>query len=59
MLALAGAMTVLFELSVQIARIHDRKKEREAVADGWGDHPEDYDFSEPPESGKVNTDDVT
>jgi sec-independent protein translocase protein TatC len=58
MLALAGAMTVLFELAVQIARIHDRKKERERVADGWGDHPEDYDFSDP-EPGKVNTDDVT
>jgi sec-independent protein translocase protein TatC len=60
MLALAGAMTVLFELAVQIARIHDRKKERERVADGWGDHPEDYDFSEPEEKpDKVNTDDVT
>lgn len=41
MLALAGAMTVLFEVAVQIARIHDRKKDREAVAEGWGD-PEDY-----------------
>jgi len=59
MIALAGAMTVLFELATQLARIHDRKKERERAADGWGDHPEDYDFSEPPESGKVNTDDVT
>jgi sec-independent protein translocase protein TatC len=59
MLALAGAMTVLFELAVQIARIHDRKKDRELAADGWGDHPEDYDFSEPAESDKVNTDDVT
>jgi sec-independent protein translocase protein TatC len=58
MLALAGAMTVLFELAVQIARIHDRKKDREAVADGWGDHPEDYDFSDP-DPDKVNTDDVT
>jgi sec-independent protein translocase protein TatC len=59
MMALAGAMTVLFELATQIARIHDRRKEREAVADGWGDHPEDYDFDEPPKSDKVNTDDVT
>ena len=36
-------MTVLFELAVQIARIHDRKKDRQAVAEGWGD-PEDYDL---------------
>jgi sec-independent protein translocase protein TatC len=59
MLALSGAMTVLFEVAVQIARIHDRKKDREAVADGWGDHPEDYDFDEPSKPDKVNTDDVT
>ncbi|TDV44886.1 twin-arginine translocase subunit TatC [Actinophytocola oryzae] len=52
MLALAGAMTVLFELAVQVARIHDRGKAKAAVADGWGDHPEDYDFSD-------KTDDVT
>ncbi|MPZ79368.1 MAG: twin-arginine translocase subunit TatC [Actinophytocola sp.] len=43
MLALAGAMTVLFEVAVQIARVHDRKKARQAVADGWGD-PEDSDL---------------
>jgi sec-independent protein translocase protein TatC len=43
MLALSGAMTVLFELAVQIARVHDRKKDRQAVAEGWGD-PEDYDL---------------
>jgi sec-independent protein translocase protein TatC len=57
MLALAGAMTVLFEVAVQIARIHDRKKDREAIADGW--HPdEDYDI-EPTTSAKANVDDVT
>ncbi len=43
MLALASAMTVLFEVAVQIARVHDRRKDRQAVAEGWGD-PEDYDL---------------
>lgn len=57
MLALAGAMTVLFEVAVQIARIHDRKKDREAIADGWRPD-EDYDV-EPATSGKSNVDDVT
>jgi sec-independent protein translocase protein TatC len=41
MLVLSGAMTVLFEFAVQVSRVHDRKKDRQAVADGWGD-PEDY-----------------
>jgi sec-independent protein translocase protein TatC len=64
MLALAGAMTVLFELAVQIARVHDRKKDRQAVADGWGD-PEDYDLKpedvpDRPKSDKATGfDDVT
>jgi sec-independent protein translocase protein TatC len=35
MLVLAGSLTLLFELSVQIARIHDRRKARRAVDDGW------------------------
>jgi sec-independent protein translocase protein TatC len=43
MLALAASMTVLFEVAVQIARVHDRKAARKAVAEGWGD-PEDYDL---------------
>jgi sec-independent protein translocase protein TatC len=35
MVALAGALTLLFELSIQISRVHDRRKEREDVAAGW------------------------
>ncbi len=65
MLALAGAMTVLFEVAVQIARVHDRKKDRQAVAEGWGD-PEDYDLEpdDVPEKSKkaespTGFDDVT
>lgn len=49
MLALALAMTVLFELAVQLARLHDRKAARAAVAEGWGD-AEDYDLG-PDEAG--------
>lgn len=45
MIALAVSMTILFELATQLARIHDRKADREAVAEGWGD-PEDYDMDE-------------
>jgi sec-independent protein translocase protein TatC len=68
MLALAGSMTVLFELAVQIARVHDRKAARQAVAEGWGD-AEDYDLKpedleEKPGKKKADTpssgfDDVT
>jgi len=62
MLALAGAMTVLFEVAVQIARVHDRRKDREAVAEGWGE-PEDYDLKpkDIPDKPKSSTgfDDVT
>jgi sec-independent protein translocase protein TatC len=43
MLVLAGSMTVLFEFATQIARVHDRKKDIQSVAEGWGD-PEDYDL---------------
>ena len=58
MLALSGAMTVLFEVAVQIARIHDRKKDREAIADGWRPD-EDYDVEPATSGGKSNVDDVT
>jgi len=44
MMVLAVAMSLLFEVAVQIARVHDRKSDRQSVIDGWGD-PEDYDLS--------------
>lgn len=56
MLALAGAMTVLFEVAVQIARIHDRKKDRQAVEDGWTDPDDEL---EPVNPKASNVDDVT
>lgn len=40
MLALALALTLLFEMAVQIARIHDRRKLRKK-ADEWGDVSDD------------------
>ncbi|WP_040790975.1 twin-arginine translocase subunit TatC [Nocardia paucivorans] len=36
MLALALALTVLFEMAVQFARINDKRRARRAQAEGWG-----------------------
>ncbi len=56
MLVLSGAMTVLFEVAVQIARIHDRRKDRRDIEEGWAD-PDDP--LEPVNPRVGGTDDVT
>jgi sec-independent protein translocase protein TatC len=35
MCVLAGGLSVLFEVSVQVARLHDRRLARQRVAEGW------------------------
>ncbi len=72
MIGLAGALVVLFEISVQIARFHDRKLEKERESEGWDKLDDDeaapFDYTpstiedepSPTTGGKrSSTDDVT
>jgi sec-independent protein translocase protein TatC len=73
MLGLAAALTVLFEISVQMARFHDRKKEKLRAEEGWDKLADDeaapFDYtpskvddepSTPTASGgRAGTDDIT
>ncbi|GLY67739.1 sec-independent protein translocase protein TatC [Amycolatopsis taiwanensis] len=70
MVGLAGALTLLFELAIQIARIHDRRKERERTAEGWDKladneaapfqyEPSTAEDETPTSPAKASTDDIT
>ncbi|TKG71286.1 twin-arginine translocase subunit TatC [Prauserella endophytica] len=70
MIALAGALTLLFEFALQLTRLHDRKLERQRGEEGWDKLADDeaapFDYTpstiddEPAKPTKAaSTDDVT
>jgi sec-independent protein translocase protein TatC len=69
MVGLAAALTLLFEISIQISRVHDRRKERARHDEGWDQLADDeaapfrYQPStvddEPVPPAKASTDDIT
>ncbi|WP_137811783.1 twin-arginine translocase subunit TatC [Gandjariella thermophila] len=70
MLALAGALTLLFEIAVQITRLHDRRVARRRVEEGWDGisddeaspldlRPEPVAPGSPDEPSQVRYDDAT
>lgn len=48
MVALALALTLLFEVAAQVARIHDRRKARKRAAEGWDSWSDDEASPLPP-----------
>jgi sec-independent protein translocase protein TatC len=63
MCALAGGLTILLELAVQISRIHDRRKDQERVEEGWDglddDEASPMPAAEPVPDEPFSYDDVT
>jgi sec-independent protein translocase protein TatC len=73
MIGLAAALTLLFEISIQLSRIHDRKKDQVRAEEGWDQLADDeaapFDYtpstieesepSTPASGGRTSTDDVT
>lgn len=56
MLALAIALVILFEIAVQIARVHDKRRKARDLAEGWVDR---YDDEDDQRSGRRDTADAT
>jgi sec-independent protein translocase protein TatC len=63
MCALAGGLTLLLEVAIQIARVHDKRKARERVDEGWDglddDEASPMPKAEPVANEPFSYDDVT